>query len=341
MARVVKWIGIVVGAIALIVAAFVWIVAPLRARRLDQRYARFRAEHQAEHDAIDAGFQHEEREVNGLQWHWVEAGSPEGPLVLFLHGLPEGWYSWRYVLPTVDQGFRLVAIDMKGYGRSDLRDRDFDWHHVASRIMELVDSLGARKLYVVGHDWGALIGSVLVADHPERILGFVRMEADLVPKRGSTAATYAQKPQWLLFQSRWIATFLMRDPGWLIDLVYGSRMQTRLSPEDRDYLVYEFSRPGVAEVNPLYFRRGNWAIDTALGSICRGSFPFPILALQADQDPAQPRELFATVATECPNVRLQWITDSGHFDNFDQPDQVAAAINGFLKQAEANQARSP
>ena len=80
--------------------------------------------------------------------------------------------------------------------------------------------------------------------------------------------------------------------------------------------------------------RANWDLDAALGAICANAFPFPVLQLQADRDPAQPPALFAGAAARCPNVRIEWITGASHFDNFDQPAQVAAAINRFVRAAE-------
>jgi pimeloyl-ACP methyl ester carboxylesterase len=326
-----KWLLIILAGIGLLVAAFVWIYAPLRARSLAAKYARFRQQYLPVHDAIDARFNQQDRLVNGSTWHYVDEGNPHGTAILFLHGLPEGWCSWSKVLPLVDHTYRLIAIDMKGYGRSDRRDKDYSWHTVASQTLDLMTSLGIDKFYVVSHDWGTIIGSVLVSDHPSRILGYVRMEADLIPRpKGGTIAGYIQKPQWLLFQVNWIATYLMQDAGWFLDTVYGKRMLTPFQQADRDYLVYEFSRPGVADMVPKYFLRGNWDLDSAITRMCRNTFPFPVLQLQADSDPAQPQSIFADAATQCPHVQIEWIRDASHFDNFDQPIQVAEAINRFV-----------
>ena len=61
--------------------------------------------------------QHQLIESNGIRIHAVEEG--EGPLVLLVHGFPESWYSWRYQLPALaEAGYRAVAIDVRGYGRS-------------------------------------------------------------------------------------------------------------------------------------------------------------------------------------------------------------------------------
>lgn len=333
MGNFMRWVLMILAGIALLLALFVWVYAPFRAKSLAAEYEQFRSEHQAEHDAVDAQFNQKDTVVNGIQWHYVDEGNPDGTVILFLHGLPEGWYSWSKVLPLVDQEYRLIAIDMKGYGRSDLSDTDYNWHTVASQTLDLMTSLGIDRFYVVSHDWGTIIGSVLVGDHPEHILGYVRMQADLIQGESRdrpSFSVYLQKPQWFFFQNNWIASYLYQDAGWLIDTVYSSRMLTNLSQADRDYLVYEYSRPGVAEMNPRYFNPANWDLTSAVGKICKNNFPFPVLQLQADSDPSQPPSIFANVATECPNVQMEWVTNASHFDNFDQPQQVADAINHFI-----------
>ena len=194
--------------------------------------------------------------------------------------------------------------------------------------------LGIAKYYVVSHDWGAIIGSVMVADHPDHILGYIRMEADLIRNRSTARiANYLRKPQWVIFQSHWLGTQFMQDPGWSLDRVYGRRLKKPFPKVDRDYLVYEFSRPGVAGRVSSYFLNENRDPDTAIGKICANNFPFPVLQLQADGDAAQPPSIFADFATKCPHVRIEWVKDAGHFDNFDQPGQVADAINRFVHEA--------
>ena len=64
----------VIGAGVILCVAFAWICAPLRAKALAAKYETFRAAFQAEHDAIDAAFNHQDRVVNGIQWHYVDEG---------------------------------------------------------------------------------------------------------------------------------------------------------------------------------------------------------------------------------------------------------------------------
>ena len=319
--------------VAAVVILLLVLAGPVQSARLARKHARFRAEHQAEHDAIDAMFRHHDVQLGGINWHYIEQGPQDGPALLLLHGLPEGWYSWRYVLPLLDAKYRVIAPDMKGYGRSQADDSDYNWHTVARQTLELMDHLKVDKFYVAGHDWGAIIGSVLVDDYQDRILGFVRMEADFVPRQVGTARFFAQKPQWLLFRMTWFARLFMRDAARFIDTVYVRAHRTRWQPEDRNYFIYEFSRPRVAHQIPLYFKHSNWDTKAALHNFCKNRYDFPVMALQADHDLKQPVELFDRATAECPCVELRWIKDSGHFDNIEQPAQVAEAINAFMERS--------
>jgi pimeloyl-ACP methyl ester carboxylesterase len=318
--------------VGLLGVGYTQVYAPLRARRLAKHAVSFREQHRTEHTRIDEQFNHQQRTVHGLTWHYVDEGARNGEAIVFLHGFPGSWYTWRYVLSQVDHSYRLIALDMKGYGRSEHQDPDFNWHTVAQQTLDVLDDLGIRKFYLVAHDWGSLIGSVLVGDHQERILGFVRMQADLKsPQSVAEWATfYRHKPHWLTFQNAWIGRYRMQDSGALIDTIYPPRMTTLLRPVDRDYLVYEFSRPGVAEAVPRYFLPHNWDLPAATDRICEGTFPFPVLQLQASRDPAQPERLFRDVALRCPTVRMEWIPGASHYDTFDQPTFVAEAINRFV-----------
>ncbi|GAA2204495.1 alpha/beta hydrolase [Nonomuraea monospora] len=99
-------------------------------------------------------------EVPGGRIHLVEQGA--GPLVLLVHGFPESWYSWRHQLPALAAaGFRAVAVDVRGYGRSSAPARVADYRmlaHVADNVA-VVRALGERAAVIVGHDWGSAIAA--------------------------------------------------------------------------------------------------------------------------------------------------------------------------------------
>ena len=97
-------------------------------------------------------------DVAGARVHCVEAG--EGPLVILVHGFPESWYSWRHQIPAIAAaGFRVVAIDVRGYGRSSkpLAVEDYRMVRLVADNVGLVSALGETTATIIGHDWGAPI----------------------------------------------------------------------------------------------------------------------------------------------------------------------------------------
>ncbi len=90
--------------------------------------------------------------------HYVEMG--DGPLVLLVHGFPESWYSWRHQIPALaEAGHRVVAIDVRGYGRSSkpLAVEEYRMVRLVADNVGLVSALGEQTAVIVGHDWGAPI----------------------------------------------------------------------------------------------------------------------------------------------------------------------------------------
>jgi pimeloyl-ACP methyl ester carboxylesterase len=102
---------------------------------------------------------------------YLAAGPEDGPLVIFVHGWPELSISWRHQLPTLASlGFRAIAPDMRGYGRSSVYNThgDYAQEHIVSDMLELLDSLGREKAVWVGHDWGSPVVWNLASHHPDR-----------------------------------------------------------------------------------------------------------------------------------------------------------------------------
>ncbi|MFZ6004620.1 MAG: alpha/beta fold hydrolase [Actinomycetota bacterium] len=121
--------------------------------------------------------------TNGVDLHVVEAG--EGVPVIFVHGFPELSYSWRHQLPAIaDAGFRAVAPDMRGYGRSSRPEEvtDYDIVHLTDDLVGLLDDLGEERATFVGHDWGSMVVGALSRLHPERVAAVVAMSVPLLPR---------------------------------------------------------------------------------------------------------------------------------------------------------------
>ncbi|MER7585772.1 alpha/beta hydrolase [Kitasatospora sp. NPDC097691] len=117
--------------------------------------------------------------------HLVEQGT--GPLVLLVHGFPESWYSWRHQLPALAAaGYRAVAVDVRGYGRSSRPD-----HVDAYRMLDLVEdttavvhALEERSAVIVGHDWGAAVAANSALLRPDVFRAVGLLSVPYTPRGG-------------------------------------------------------------------------------------------------------------------------------------------------------------
>ena len=109
-------------------------------------------------------------ESNGINIRLAMMG--EGPLVIFCHGWPESWYSYRYQLPAVaDAGFKAVAYDVRGYGESDKPHEieAYSMRNMTDDVVGIIDALGYETAITIGHDWGGPIALNTAALNEDRI----------------------------------------------------------------------------------------------------------------------------------------------------------------------------
>jgi pimeloyl-ACP methyl ester carboxylesterase len=105
---------------------------------------------------------------------YLACGADAAPLLIFVHGWPELSLSWRHQLPAFAAlGFRCVAPDMRGYGRSSTyrRHEDFAQEAIVADMLELLVSLGRERAVWIGHDWGSPVAWNIAAHHPEKTAG--------------------------------------------------------------------------------------------------------------------------------------------------------------------------
>jgi haloalkane dehalogenase len=128
----------------------------------------------------DFPFKSAYREFDGIRLAHLDLGS--GPPVVFMHGEPTWSFLWRHVIgPVRDAGYRCIAPDLPGFGRSD-KPVDIDWYtydrHVAS-VLSLVDELDLRDATIVVHDWGGPIGLRVAVERADRIARIVVLDTGL------------------------------------------------------------------------------------------------------------------------------------------------------------------
>ena len=109
---------------------------------------------------------------------YLACGAEDAPLIVFVHGWPELSISWRHQLRCLGAlGFRAVAPDMRGYGRSSFysRHEDYAVKHLVKDMLDFLDKLGVEKAIWAGHDWGTSVVWNLASHHPDRCIGVANL----------------------------------------------------------------------------------------------------------------------------------------------------------------------
>ena len=308
-------------------------------------------------------------EANGIRIHLVEAGA--GPVVLLVHGFPESWYSWRHQLRSLSAaGYRAVAIDVRGYGRSSAPTTIEAYRmtqHVADNV-GVLDALAIDEAVVVGHDWGAPIAWTSALLRPDRFRAVVGVSVPWAPPTGrrplEAFRSLAGDQQFYIeyFQQPGVAEAeIERDVrGWLTGMYYscsgdgaglgggalalvapGTEMRSRfvmpdgelpwLSDADLDVYVDEFERSGF--VGPLNRYRNidrDWEDLQAM----RGR-PIEVPALFVGGDRDGPtlwgRRNIERFPDTVPNMRgVHVLAGCGHWTQQERVAEVDALLVGFL-----------
>ncbi|BBH10433.1 alpha/beta-Hydrolases superfamily protein [Prunus dulcis] len=121
--------------------------------------------------------------TNGINMHIASIGT--GPVVLFLHGFPELWYSWRHQLLSLSSlGYRCIAPDLRGFGDTDAPPSPASYSalHIVGDLIGLLDHLGIDQVFLVGHDWGAVIAWWFCLFRPDRVKALVNLSVAFSPR---------------------------------------------------------------------------------------------------------------------------------------------------------------
>jgi pimeloyl-ACP methyl ester carboxylesterase len=305
--------------------------------------------------------------VNGAELSVIDAGS--GPVVVLAHGFPELAYSWRHQIGAlVDGGYRVLAPDQRGYGRSSQPTdvTDYDIVHLTDDLIGLLDDVGAEQATIVGHDWGSMVVWATSQRYPERVEAVVGMSVPFVPRPAGPPiemmrAIFGDNFFYMLyFQEPGVAdaefaadtgTMLRRmlagltpdatpaevdmfgpsaDGGFIARLPDPKTLPDWLSQDELDHYIDEFTRTGfTGGINWYRNLDRNWALTEDIAEV---KVTMPALFVAGGADPV--------LMMTSPDTKNGWVTDlrgsviiegAGHWVQQERPDEVNAALLEFLR----------
>ncbi len=106
---------------------------------------------------------------NGVKIHYLTKG--EGPLLIMIHGFPDFWYTWREQIPALSKHFKVVAIDQRGYNKSDQPEGvdNYTLDKLVGDVLAIVKHFNQEKVILVGHDWGGIVAWTFAMTYPDKI----------------------------------------------------------------------------------------------------------------------------------------------------------------------------
>ena len=128
-------------------------------------------------------FEHHQEKINGLDYHFVTCG--EGPAVLFCHGFPDLWRTWRHqMLAVANAGFRAIAPDLRGFGETQGPEDPTAYTviDVIGDLIGILDHLAIARAVIVGHDWGANISWAAPLLRPDRFAAVASLSVPYSPR---------------------------------------------------------------------------------------------------------------------------------------------------------------
>ncbi|MFL5835168.1 MAG: haloalkane dehalogenase [Solirubrobacteraceae bacterium] len=278
-------------------------------------------------DLPDFPFAPHYRQVDGLRIAHLDEG--DGPPVVFFHGEPTWSFLWRKVIPPVrDAGFRCIAADQPGFGRSD-KPMDVDWYsydrHTEFAASLLAD-LDLRDATVVVHDWGGPIGLRLAVEHPGRIARLVITDTGLFT--GHQRMTDA----WKAFRD-----FVQRTADLPIGFLVRSACKT--DPGHEVIAAYDAPFPSVASkagarAFPLMLPTSPEDPGAETGQRVLEALRDdrrPTLMLWADSDPIIPPKTGERFATAIGRDQPRVVKNASHFLQEDAGAEIGELIADWLR----------
>lgn len=274
-------------------------------------------------------------QANDLRFHIAEAGNPDAPLVVLLHGFPEFHYGWRKQIDVIaENGYYVVAPDQRGYNLSDKPRSimDYDLDHLAADVVAIIKALGHDNAVVIGHDWGAAVAWWTAMFHPDSVskLGILNVPHLAVMMQTLRSNPIQMLKSWYIvfFQLPWL-------PEWsvsIFDYWFSKQALVRSSAKgtfsDADLQQYRD-----AWAQPKAFRSMlNWyrATSRTLIRDREVRVTVPALIIWGEKDLFLHPQMARDSLNYCDNARLEMLPHASHWVQHEAAEDVNQLLLEFL-----------
>lgn len=274
--------------------------------------------------------------TNGITLHVAQAGDPDAPLVLLLHGFPEFWYGWREQIPhLVEQGYRVWCPDQRGYNYSDKPNgiASYFLDELAADVIGLIDAAGVDQVYLVGHDWGGGAAWWTALHHPERINKLVILNSPhpaVMRDHLSNNLRQALRSYYMLiFQIPVLPeTLATLGGGWMtMSALFRTSKPGTFTDAEVPHYTAAWSQPGAMTAMLNWYRALPHQQHLDFNLRCT----VPTLLLWGTQDQMLGEELVQPTIALCDHGQLELLPEASHWVQHEAPARVNAAITTFLK----------
>lgn len=263
-----------------------------------------------------------------IRWHYVETGSREATPLVFLHGNPESWAAWVGQIEAFGKDFRVIAPDLKGYGQGDKRAGDWRWENCAEEMLALLRQIGVQKAIIVAHDRGCVLADYLGGNHPDFVIGYVRMQ------QVCHILDVANSPQGVYFADPIKGPALFGDPDYYFRFRLNKMLKNPVAQDKLATFKAEMSYEGMPQAVIRYFQSSSFEKERLdRTSRLLRNMAFPVQLVQGRLDDGQPPYYYETLralATDCfPQAKLRWM-NAGHYIGLEKPAGVTQIVGEFL-----------
>jgi pimeloyl-ACP methyl ester carboxylesterase len=268
---------------------------------------------------------------DGVKLHVVEQGPAGGPLVLFVHGFPEFWWTWHRQMDALSAaGFRCVAYDQRGYNLSDkpLGLDAVKLDRLCADVEAVVRSCNRASTFLVGHDWGALVSWETAMRRPHIVERLVTM--NMPHPAVIRAQVWRPRHWWRLAYLWWFQ--LPALPEWALRArrfaLIRDELEDSLTDEELARYVEAAGQPGALHVSVNYYRA---ALREYLSRNCEAAvIHAPTRVIWGARDRHIHRSLATPPKELVPRCQIHFIEDATHWVQADAPDEVNRQLLAFL-----------